>query len=56
MRIGALLFLECLARNRLLLLADGSQRIADNAMANAFTLGGIVRDAGLAVEQFRNLL
>jgi predicted RNA binding protein YcfA (HicA-like mRNA interferase family) len=23
---------------------------------NAFTLGGIVRDAGLTVEQFRNLL
>jgi predicted RNA binding protein YcfA (HicA-like mRNA interferase family) len=23
---------------------------------NAFTLGGVVRDAGLTVEQFRNLL
>jgi prophage maintenance system killer protein len=31
-RIGALLFLEYLARNRLLARADGSQRLADNAM------------------------
>jgi prophage maintenance system killer protein len=31
-RIGSLLFLEYLARNRLLARADGAQRIADNAM------------------------
>jgi len=31
-RIGALLFLEYLARNQLLACPDGSQRIADNAM------------------------
>jgi len=31
-RIGALLFLEYLARNRLLAGADGAQRLADNAM------------------------
>ena len=31
-RIGALLFLEYLARNQLLARADGSQRLADNAM------------------------
>ena len=31
-RIGALLFLEYLARNQLLARPDGSQRIADNAM------------------------
>ena len=31
-RIGVLLFLEYLARNQLLAHADGSQRLADNAM------------------------
>ena len=30
--------------------------IPRNNPVNAFTLGGIVRDAGLAVEQFRDLL
>ncbi len=31
-RMGALLFLEYLARNRALLLADGRTRFADNAL------------------------
>ncbi len=30
--------------------------IPRNNPINAFTMGGIVRDAGLSVEQFRNLL
>jgi len=30
--------------------------IPRNNPVNAFTLGGIVRDAGLTVEQFRDLL
>ncbi len=30
--------------------------IPRNNPVNAFTMGGIVRDAGLSVEEFRNLL
>ena len=39
-------------------MSDGTRilTIPRSNPVNAFTMGGIVRDAGLTVEQFRNLL
>lgn len=41
-----------------IIMSDGTRilTIPRNNPVNAFTLGGIVRDAGLTVEQFRGLL
>jgi predicted RNA binding protein YcfA (HicA-like mRNA interferase family) len=41
-----------------IIMSDGSRilTIPRNNPVNAFTLGGLVRDAGLTVEQFRALL
>jgi predicted RNA binding protein YcfA (HicA-like mRNA interferase family) len=41
-----------------IVMSDGSRilTIPRHNPVNAFTLGGIVRDAGLTVEQFRELL
>ena len=41
-----------------IVLTDGSRilTIPRHNPVNAFTMGGIVRDAGLTIEQFRDLL
>lgn len=41
-----------------IILSDGSRilTIPRNNPINAFTLGGLVRDAGLSIEEFRKLL
>ncbi len=39
-------------------MTDGTRilTIPRNNPINAFTMGGIIRDAGLTIDQFRNLL
>ncbi len=41
-----------------IVMSDGNRilTIPRNNPINAYTMGGIVRDAGLSVEEFRNLL
>lgn len=41
-----------------IVISDGTRflTIPRNNPINAFTMGGIVKDAGLSVEEFRNLL
>jgi predicted RNA binding protein YcfA (HicA-like mRNA interferase family) len=41
-----------------IIMSDGTRilTIPRNNPVNAFTLGGLVKDAGLSVEQFRRLL
>ena len=41
-----------------IVMSDGNRilTIPRNNPVNAYTMGGIVRDAGLSVEEFRNLL
>ena len=46
------------ARGKHIVMSNGTRilTIPRHNPVNAFTLGGIVRDAGLTVEQFRELL
>ena len=48
--------LDSVWRNRSDFLSGREATIPRNNPVNAFTLGGIVRDAGLTTEQFRELL
>ena len=45
-------------QGRHIIMSDGSRqvRLPRHNPINAYTMGGIVRDAGLTVEQFRDLL
>ena len=49
---------EIVRQGKHIVMSNGTRllRIPRHDPVNAFTLGGIVRDAGLTVEQFRDLL
>jgi len=49
---------EVIRQSGHIVMSDGFKTIVipRNNPVNAFTMGGIVKDAGLTIEQFRNLL
>lgn len=49
---------EIIRQGKHIIMSDGTRQVVipRNNPVKAFTMGGIVKDAGLTIEEFRNLL